>query len=142
MSDKTGFDVLDYFHTSAKLEKDGAKMYLYEDKTGEAYFLVRPYPNDDRTRMISELYARHHLILDKAKDGTPEEKKAAEELDTQLTAEVNATHILVGCGGMNQKYSLEFGKRCLLNSRIRDRILGFAMNLTNYKLKEEEIKKK
>ena len=142
MSEKTGFDILNFYNTDQRLEKDGAKMMLHEDPTGKAYFIVRPYPNDDRTRLISKLYADNQSVLSKITEGTEAEILVATQLDTELTAEANATHVLVGCGGMKEPYSVEFGKRCMMNHRIRDRILRFAVDLSNYRAKEEDIKKK
>lgn len=129
------FDVLSHYNIDEKLEKDGAKMFLPEDPEGKAYFLVRPYPNDEQQRMIAELFADNESIFKKGGD-------EGEQLDRELTAQVHAKTILVGCGGMKEKYSYKFALACMNNSRIRAKVLEFALTLNNYRLKEEEIKEK
>ena len=142
MSKEKGFDIIDFYTVDSNLEKDGAKLYLQEDPEEKAFFVVRPYPNDDRTRLISKLYEDNQSVFKKVKTGTPEEKIAAEILDKQLTAEADATHILVGCGGMSEPYSKEFAKKCMLNTRIRDRVIRFAIDLNNFRGQEGDLKKK
>ena len=142
MSKEKGFDVLAAYATDQKLEKDGSKLFVTADPSGKAFFVVRPYPNEDRQRLIAKLYGENEVAFEKAKNGTQADKDAAESLDKDITAIANATHILVGCGGMSEEYSFEFAKRCMLDYRIRDMVIRFAVNLANYRVKVEDIEKK
>ena len=142
MSKEKGFDVLAAYATDQKLEKDGAKLFIAADPSGKAFFVVRPFPNEDRQRLIAKLYGENEAVFESAKSGSQAAKDTADDLDKDITATANATHILVGCGGMSEEYSPEFSKKCMLDYRIRDMVIRFAVNLANYRVKTEEIEKK
>jgi len=131
----TSFSILDFYNVDPNLEENGAVMKLREDPNGEAFFIVRPFPNPDYTRKISEAFQNNAEVFKKGGD-------EADELDKRLTAEVFAETILVGCGGMAEEYSKEFAVKCMLNSRIRERILNFAASINNFRIKDEEIEEK
>ena len=129
------FDVLSFYNTDPNLEESGAVMKLPEDRSGNAYFLVRPFPNHDYNRKMAEAYQQNVEIFKKG-------GKEAEEIDREVTATVLAETILVGCGGMAQEYSKDFAVKCMKNNHIREKVISFASSIANYRIKDEEIEKK
>lgn len=129
------FDVLSFYNTDPNLEESGAVMKLPEDRSGNAYFLVRPFPNHDYNRRMAEAYQQNVEIFKKG-------GKEAEEIDREVTATVLAETILVGCGGMAHEYSKDFAIKCMKNNHIREKVISFASSIANYRIKDEEIEKK
>lgn len=134
-TEKKPFSILKHYNTDPELEEKGAKMVLREDPSGEAFFMVRPFPNPDYQRRMAEVFQQNA-------DAIQEDTDEAKELDKRLTAEVLAETVLVGCGGMEDEYSREFATACMRNNHIRERVVNFAASINNYRIKDEEIEKK